>query len=54
MERANGEADEYFFHLWHADALAGLAKIDTASVDAVITDPPYPGVFRQYGTTRTQ
>lgn len=54
MTRTNGEADEYFFHLWHADALAGLEKIDSASVDAVITDPPYPGVFRQYGKTKTQ
>lgn len=53
MRRMTGITTEYFYHLWNADALAGLAKIDTASVDAVITDPPYPGVFRQYGVTKT-
>ncbi len=37
------------YHIWNADTLKGLAKIDPASVDAVITDPPYPGVEREYG-----
>ncbi len=49
MNRTTGIPTEYFYPLWNADALAGLAKIDTASVDAVITDPPYPGVKREYG-----
>ena len=34
--------------LWHGDALAVLAAMPAASVDAVITDPPYSsgGAFR--------
>jgi len=46
--------------LYHGDALAVLAELDTASVDAVCTDPPYGLGFMgqqwdqpgQYGSTR--
>ncbi len=27
--------------LWHADVLELLGKLETASVDLVVTDPPY-------------
>lgn len=34
----------------HTDALSFLRSLPAASVDAVITDPPYPGIKREYGT----
>lgn len=36
--------------LWHGDALAVLRELPTASVDAVITDPPYK-LSQEYGAT---
>jgi site-specific DNA-methyltransferase (cytosine-N4-specific) len=37
------------FHIWHDNSQTTLARIDTGSVAAVITDPPYPLVKREYG-----
>src|SRR5947209_7339479 len=35
--------------LWHGDCRTELKKVATSSVDAVITDPIYPGIDRAYG-----
>lgn len=35
--------------LWHGDCLALMAKIPDASVDLVLTDPPY-GILKDYGS----
>jgi len=35
--------------LYHADCLDILPTLEAGSIDAVITDPPYPGVQRDYG-----
>ena len=35
--------------LYCADCVTKLPEIETASVDAVITDPPYPEIKRDYG-----
>ena len=32
------------------DALDAVRKMPSSSVDAVVTDPPYPGIARAYGT----
>ena len=32
------------------DCLDWLKRIPDQSIDAVITDPPYPGIKREYGT----
>ena len=36
--------------LHHGDALDVLRSMPDASVDAVVTDPPYPEAIRKYGT----
>lgn len=39
----------------HLDAVAGLASLPTGSVDAIVSDPPYAEVDRDYGRlTETQ
>lgn len=35
--------------VYHCDALTLLKAMPAGSVDAVITDPPYPGIDRDYG-----
>jgi DNA modification methylase len=35
--------------LYQGDCVKELEKVETASVDAVITDPPYPCIKRDYG-----
>lgn len=35
--------------IWHGPAEDVMARIPDASVDAVITDPPYPEISRHYG-----
>ena len=35
--------------LYRGDCLDVLAKLPAGSVDAVVTDPPYPGIDRPYG-----
>lgn len=35
--------------LLHADSCEALSKFNSASVDAVLCDPPYPGIKRGYG-----
>ncbi len=37
------------YRLYQGDCLDILPKIPTASVDAIITDPPYPEIDRPYG-----
>lgn len=40
--------------LYLGDCLDILPQIETASVDAVITDPPYPHIKQDYGTWTTE
>jgi len=35
--------------LWHGDCLELMGRIPDGSVDAIITDPPYPCIEREYG-----
>lgn len=35
--------------LWHGDCLELMGRIPDGSVDAIITDPPYPCIDREYG-----
>lgn len=35
--------------LWHGDCLDLMARIPDGGVDAIITDPPYPCIDREYG-----
>lgn len=37
------------YRLLHGDCLGRLQEISDASIDAVITDPPYPEIDRDYG-----
>lgn len=36
-------------NLWHGHAPEVIARYEDASVDAIITDPPYPEISRHYG-----
>lgn len=40
--------------IYHGDCISVLPQIETESVDAVITDPPYPHIRRDYGTWTTE
>lgn len=42
------------YEIVHGDAVETLARIETGTVDAVITDPPYPEIERDYGTLSTE
>ena len=33
----------------HGDCLDVIGTLPSASFDAIITDPPYPGIKREYG-----
>lgn len=35
--------------LWHGDCLELMGRIPDQSIDAIITDPPYPEIDREYG-----
>lgn len=35
--------------LWHGDCLDVMATLDAGSVDAIVTDPPYAEISRDYG-----
>jgi DNA modification methylase len=35
--------------LYHGDTLSVLPRLDSASIDAIISDPPYPEIDRPYG-----
>lgn len=35
--------------LWHGDCLDLMGQIPDHSIDAIITDPPYPEIDREYG-----
>lgn len=37
------------YELWQGDCLDVLASIASASVDCVVSDPPYPEIVRDYG-----
>ena len=37
------------WQIQNGDCVELLANIDPASIDAVVTDPPYPEVSRDYG-----
>lgn len=47
-------AQSYNWKLYHGDCLAVLPQIESQSVDAVITDPPYPHIKRNYGIWTTE
>ena len=42
------------YRLYHGDCLDILPEIPSQSVDAFITDPPYPHIKRDYGTWTTE